>query len=192
MAWGTIAATLGAGALGFLGQKETNQQNAAMADKQMGFQKMMSDTAHQREVEDLKAAGLNPILSANAGASTPGGSMAHMENALDKGISSALAVRSLKADLEQKESQTALNKAAEKVQQINAVAGGETAKQMAMKTLVDQEGLGNRIEAERYSTEGLKKGAMIDASDFSQTSNATGRILRNFFGIGNSARDITR
>lgn len=45
------------------------------AEKQMSFQSIMSGTAHQREVEDLKKAGLNPVLSANggAGASTPTG-----------------------------------------------------------------------------------------------------------------------
>lgn len=72
-----LIGTVGAGILGGVGDiysaSQANRSAEAIANKQMEFQQSMSNTAHQREVEDLKKAGLNPLLSVNSGASTPGG-----------------------------------------------------------------------------------------------------------------------
>lgn len=79
----------GGGIMGFLGAERQNWSNAKQAADQMKFQEDMSNTAHQREVADLRAAGLNPLLSVNRGASTPGGAQATMQNS----VSSALDAR---------------------------------------------------------------------------------------------------
>jgi len=57
----------------------TNAVNIGEARKDRRWKNMMSNTAHQREVKDLLAAGLNPILSVNHGAAVPPGSAAQVQ-----------------------------------------------------------------------------------------------------------------
>lgn len=105
-----IGAALAGGGLSFLGGMFQNQASSAQSLRQMQFQERMSNTAHQRQVADLRKAGLNPILSATSGASSPGGAQAQQINALGAGVSSAVQIRQANALIEKTKAETKLIK----------------------------------------------------------------------------------
>lgn len=82
-----IGAGLISGAGSFLGglfgasaQDKANETNIALARENRAWQTNMAHSAHEYEVRDLRNAGLNPVLSANAGATTPSGGAPSVES----------------------------------------------------------------------------------------------------------------
>lgn len=135
---GMIGANVGSGIAGMAGQEQANQQNMDIAQRQMTFQADMSSTAYQRAMEDMRRAGLNPILAANnGGASTPSGASATMQNAaaplvqgIGNAVNSAMDYTKFKNDQKATESAIGLNQAkqdTEATTQALNVAGAKAA-----------------------------------------------------------------
>lgn len=124
-----IGGALTGGILSYFGQEETNRSNAQqaqatsvanerMAEANRNWQEYMSNTAYQRAVKDLQAAGLNPMMAyGTLGASSPSGAVGHavqavMQNSLGSAVDAFNRTRDTSADVEQKGSQSELNKVA--------------------------------------------------------------------------------
>lgn len=107
---GSIGGALLGGMFGSSSAKKQNKAAAKLMREQMAWQERMASTMHQREVADLRAAGLNPILSATKGygGTMPGNvSAAPVVDEGAAGRASAIAVQRAAAELELIKAQTA-------------------------------------------------------------------------------------
>lgn len=136
------AGSLAGGALSSAGQQQANWQtaqfNAQEAQRNRDFQERMSSTAYQRAMNDMRAAGLNPVLAyQQGGSSTPSGGQASatFENAMEgmgKGVTSAGGAAARAVELKNTMAQTVntqtqadLNKANEDLSKLNAVKAAQ-------------------------------------------------------------------
>lgn len=71
-------------------QERANKTNIRLADENRSWQERLSSTAYQRAMEDMKKAGLNPMLAyMQGGASTPSGGAASVGAASKTGLADA-------------------------------------------------------------------------------------------------------
>lgn len=181
---GAALGSLGSGLIGASAQDRANESNLGIAREQMSFQERMSGTAHQREVEDLRKAGLNPVLSAGGGgASAPSGAGATMvpgnpASGLPGAISSAMDMISFEKDLKQKDAQTVATVAAAKASEASA----QNSQASAAATAADMPSVRARASSAQAEADLRKTRSSMDQK-LAPIDAAINRILNGIGGV---------
>lgn len=174
---------------------QQNEFNAQQAQLNRDFQAEMSNTAYQRGVADMQAAGLNPALMYGNGsaASTPTGANAQGTASLASPmdiITTAMQMKMINTEIGLKKSQERLNDAKASESVVNAaqiVEMTENIKEQRRQIVAQVEGMHldndtKRIvlayadETERYRLENLKKDVSVKEAEVKQFNAAVEKM----------------
>lgn len=138
----------------YMATKDANQTNLTSAKEQMAFQERMSNTGYQRATDDMKKAGLNPMLAYTQGpASTPSGALAQVDPETKTGLAKSVAeaygintqAKTAKAQIALNEAQTTQTANQAKVTEAN-VSTAQSQSELAKKELETKK---EKLENER-------------------------------------------
>lgn len=193
--------------IGSMSQNKANEESTAKQiafqqsslDQSQAFAAQQSSSAHQREVKDLRAAGLNPVLSGTGGMGSASPSASGMPgakyesvNALGNAVSTAMEARRNKAEVDNMRTQNI------KINEETNVLAQQRAQLLADTMLKEQQrkteyertrGEGTFADIQHEQLKGHKLEGSIDQSRYGEVLRYLDR-LKNTVSPFSSARQL--